>query len=109
MQNSVNLMMLGVAWAKWRKSTLGIPLKIAAKVDRTDEVYFRDQITPLLKGPGVQFIGEIDEQQKSDFLGQALALVGQFCWSDRYHSKAVNGLGPRPPSVWVCGRNSGPP
>jgi glycosyltransferase involved in cell wall biosynthesis len=38
--------------------TLGIPLKIAAKVDRTDEVYFREQITPLLKGPGVQFIGE---------------------------------------------------
>jgi hypothetical protein len=58
-----------------QKQTLGIPLKIAAKVDRTDEVYFQEKIHPLLKGPGVQFIGEIDEQQKSEFLGQALALM----------------------------------
>ena len=47
--------------------TLGIPLKIAAKVDRVDEAYFREQIAPLLKKPGVQFIGEINEQEKTDF------------------------------------------
>src|SRR5450830_518597 len=39
---------------------LGIPLKIAAKVDRVDEVYYRTQIEPLLDGPGVEFIGEIN-------------------------------------------------
>jgi glycosyltransferase involved in cell wall biosynthesis len=39
--------------------TVGIPLKIAAKVDRADEAYFRERIAPLLNGPGVQFIGEI--------------------------------------------------
>src|SRR6187431_3080812 len=48
--------------------SLGIPLKIAAKVDRADEVYFRTVIEPLLDGPGVEFIGEINEHQKPHFL-----------------------------------------
>ena len=42
---------------------LGIPLKIAAKVDAVDEQYFREVVEPLL-GPGVEFIGEINERQK---------------------------------------------
>ena len=54
---------------------LGVPLKIAAKVDRVDEAYFREQIEPLLDGPGVDFIGEINEHQKSAFLGEARALL----------------------------------
>ncbi|MGB8071493.1 MAG: glycosyltransferase, partial [Pseudolabrys sp.] len=54
---------------------LGIPLKIAAKVDHVDEVYFRTQIEPLLAGGGVEFIGEINDQQKSQFLGGAQALL----------------------------------
>jgi glycosyltransferase involved in cell wall biosynthesis len=72
--------------------TLGIPLKIAAKVDRTDEVYFREQITPLLKGPGVQFIGEIDEQQKSDFLGQALALMFLIDWPEPFGLSMIEAM-----------------
>jgi glycosyltransferase involved in cell wall biosynthesis len=64
--------------------TLGVPLKIAAKVDRVDEVYFREQIAPLLKGPGVEFIGEIDERQKTDFLGQALALMFLIDWPEPF-------------------------
>ena len=43
----------------------GIPLKIAAKVDRADEGYFRDKIAPLLNGEGVTFIGEVNEHQKA--------------------------------------------
>ena len=64
--------------------TLGIPLKIAAKVDRVDEAYFREQIAPLLKEPGVQFIGEINEQEKTDFLGQALALMFLIDWPEPF-------------------------
>ncbi len=64
--------------------TLGIPLKIAAKVDRVDEAYFREQIVPLLKAPGVEFIGEINEQEKSDFLGQALALMFLIDWPEPF-------------------------
>jgi glycosyltransferase involved in cell wall biosynthesis len=54
---------------------VGLPIKIAAKVDRVDEEYFKREITPLLSEPGVEFIGEIDERQKMKFLGDACALL----------------------------------
>jgi len=63
---------------------LGIPLKIAAKVDRVDEQYFHEEIEPLLKGPGVEFIGEINERQKADFLGEALALLFPIDWPEPF-------------------------
>jgi len=43
---------------------LGVPLKIAAKIDKVDEAYFEETIKPMLYGPGVQFIGEINDAQK---------------------------------------------
>jgi glycosyltransferase involved in cell wall biosynthesis len=64
--------------------TLGIPLKIAAKVDKVDEVYFREVIEPLLHQPGVEFIGEIDEHAKSEFLGEALALLFLIDWPEPF-------------------------
>ena len=48
---------------------VGMPLKIAAKVDRADEAYFREQIAPLLTCAGVKFVGEINESAKARFLG----------------------------------------
>jgi glycosyltransferase involved in cell wall biosynthesis len=54
---------------------IGIPLKIAAKVDKVDEDYFRKAILPLIDGPGVEFIGEINEREKTRFLGEAAALL----------------------------------
>ena len=49
---------------------VGIPLKIAAKVDRVDVEYFKAEIEPLLAGPGVEFIGEIDERRKPELPGR---------------------------------------
>ena len=63
---------------------LGIPLKIAAKVDRVDEAYFRETIAPLLDGPGVEFIGEINEHEKTQFLGQADALLFPVDWPEPF-------------------------
>jgi glycosyltransferase involved in cell wall biosynthesis len=63
---------------------LNVPLKIAAKVDRADEVYFREQIEPLLAEPGVEFIGEINERQKVDFLGNARALLFPIDWPEPF-------------------------
>jgi glycosyltransferase involved in cell wall biosynthesis len=63
---------------------LGIPLKIAAKVDRADEAYFRAEIEPLLDAPGVEFIGEINEDQKSRFLGEAQALLFPVDWPEPF-------------------------
>jgi glycosyltransferase involved in cell wall biosynthesis len=63
---------------------LGVPLKIAAKVDKVDESYFREQIAPLLDQPGVEFIGEINETQKDDFLGEASALLFPIDWPEPF-------------------------
>jgi glycosyltransferase involved in cell wall biosynthesis len=72
--------------------TLGVPLKIAAKVDRVDEAYFREQIAPLLKKPGVQFIGEINEQGKTEFLGQALALMFLIDWPEPFGLSMIEAM-----------------
>ena len=62
----------------------GIPLKIAAKVDKVDEDYFRNEILPLIDGPGVEFIGEINERQKTKFLGEAGALLFPVDWPEPF-------------------------
>jgi glycosyltransferase involved in cell wall biosynthesis len=62
----------------------GIPLKIAAKVDKADEKYFREQIAPLLDAPGVEFIGEINERQKGPFLQNALGLLFPIDWPEPF-------------------------
>ena len=61
-----------------------LPLKIAAKVDPADREYFEREIRQLLSHPLVEFIGEIDEQQKGDFLGGASAC--SFRSTGRSHS-----------------------
>jgi len=63
---------------------LGVPLKIAAKVDKQDETYFRATIEPLLNTPGVEFIGEINEAQKNEFLGEARALLFPIEWPEPF-------------------------
>ena len=64
--------------------TLGIPLKIAAKVDKVDEAYFREKIAPLLSDPAVEFIGEINERSKNEFLGEAQALLFPIDWPEPF-------------------------
>ena len=63
---------------------VGLPLKIAAKVDRADQAYFDTEIRPLLELPGVEFIGEIDEQGKCQFLGNALGLLFPIDWPEPF-------------------------
>ncbi len=62
----------------------GLPLRMAAKVDDADRTYFEAQIRPLLGDPRVDFIGEIDEDQKSRFLGDALALLFPVDWPEPF-------------------------
>ena len=63
---------------------VGVPLKIAAKVDKVDEEYFRETIMPILNGPDVEFIGEINEHAKTAFLGGALALLFPIDWPEPF-------------------------
>jgi len=62
----------------------GMPLKIAAKVDLVDRDYFETCIKPLLTSRYVEFIGEIGDEEKNDFLGNALALVFPICWPEPF-------------------------
>jgi glycosyltransferase involved in cell wall biosynthesis len=71
---------------------LGIPLKIAAKVDRADEAYFQTKIRPLLDGPGVEFIGEINEYQKTQFLGEAQALLFPVDWPEPFGLSMIEAM-----------------
>jgi glycosyltransferase involved in cell wall biosynthesis len=62
----------------------GIPLKVAAKVDRADREYYEDQIRPLMKSPLVEYIGEINDGDKSEFLSGAIALLVPIDWPEPF-------------------------
>ncbi|MDQ2762005.1 MAG: glycosyltransferase family 4 protein [Pseudomonadota bacterium] len=62
----------------------GIPLKIAAKVDRVDEGYYREKIRPMIDGRHVELVGEIGDAEKSDFLSGALALLTPIDWPEPF-------------------------
>ena len=63
---------------------LGMPLKMAAKVDSADAQYFRERIVPLLDDPLIEYIGEINEAQKPGFLGGAEALLFPIDWPEPF-------------------------
>jgi glycosyltransferase involved in cell wall biosynthesis len=62
----------------------GMPLKIAAKVDKVDQEYFKSKIEPLLAQADVEFIGEIGEHEKGEFLGNAAALLFPIAWREPF-------------------------
>jgi glycosyltransferase involved in cell wall biosynthesis len=62
----------------------GMKLKIAAKVDKVDEAYFKNEIEPLLAQPHVEFIGEIDDAAKPEFLGNARGLLFPIDWPEPF-------------------------
>jgi glycosyltransferase involved in cell wall biosynthesis len=70
----------------------GVPLKIAAKIDRVDREYFENVIRPLLSTPGIEFIDEIDETQKQRFLGGALALLFPVDWPEPFGLVMIEAL-----------------
>lgn len=69
-----------------------VPLKIAAKVDDVDREYFATYIEPLVRRPLVQFVGEIDETEKSAFLGGALALLFPIDWPEPFGLAMIEAL-----------------
>jgi glycosyltransferase involved in cell wall biosynthesis len=63
---------------------VSMPLKIAAKVDRVDRRYFKREIEPLLSQSHVEWVGEISDQQKGEFLGNAYALLFPIDWPEPF-------------------------
>ena len=62
----------------------GIPLQIAAKVDPVDHEYYETCIRPMLNDPLIEYVGEICETEKGDFLGRALALLFPIDWPEPF-------------------------
>ena len=67
-------------------------LRIAAKVDDADRTYFERSIRPLLDDPLIEFVGEISEQQKSEFLGNACALLFPVDWPEPFGLVMIEAL-----------------
>jgi glycosyltransferase involved in cell wall biosynthesis len=62
-----------------------IPLKIAAKVDRADQDYYDELIRPLIENnPLVDFIGEIGDTEKPEFLSGAIGLLVPIDWPEPF-------------------------
>ena len=62
----------------------GIPLKIAAKVDRADQEYYEQVIKPLLDTSLVEYVGEISDKEKSEFLSGAIGLLVTIDWPEPF-------------------------
>src|SRR5271168_2558582 len=62
----------------------GIPLKIAAKIDRADQDYYDEVMRPLMDHPLVEYIGEISDLEKSDFLSSAIGLLLPIDWPEPF-------------------------
>jgi glycosyltransferase involved in cell wall biosynthesis len=62
----------------------GTPLKIAAKVDNVDQQYFAERIEPMLDAAHIEFIGEIGDDEKGEFLGNAAALLFPIAWREPF-------------------------
>jgi glycosyltransferase involved in cell wall biosynthesis len=77
----------------------GLELKIAAKVDRADRAYFESKIEPLLHQPHVTFVGEIGDEQKGDFLGNAVASLSPIDWPEPFGLNMIEAMACGTPTI----------
>ena len=77
----------------------GIPLKIAAKVDPSDQDYFDHVIRPQLDHPLVEFVGEIGDHEKRDFLGKAIALLFPIDWPEPFGLVMIEAMREGTPTI----------
>lgn len=70
----------------------GVPLKIAAKIDDVDREYYETAIKPLIEPPHIEYVGEVDEQGKSEFLGGARALLFPIDWPEPFGLAMIEAL-----------------
>ena len=83
---------------------VGMPLKIAAKIDRVDKQYFESVIKPMLNDSLIEFIGEIGYSDKNEFLGNAAALLFPINWPEPFGIVMIEALACGTPVIaWPLG------
>ncbi|HEY4471945.1 MAG TPA: glycosyltransferase family 4 protein [Stellaceae bacterium] len=86
---------------------VGLPLQVAAKVDPVDRDYFEEAILPLLDDPLIEFVGEIGENEKCRFLGDAVALLFPIDWPEPFGLVLIEAMANGTPVI-AFGRGSVP-
>jgi len=82
----------------------GMKIKIAAKVDRVDENYFESTVKPMLNDPSIEFVGEIGDHEKSDFLGKAYAYLFPIDWPEPFGLTMIEAMACGTPTIaFRCG------
>jgi glycosyltransferase involved in cell wall biosynthesis len=71
---------------------VGLPLVIAAKVEKTERTYFEQVIRPRLSEPGIEFVGEVGEREKQELLGGAIALLFPIDWPEPFGLVMIEAL-----------------
>jgi glycosyltransferase involved in cell wall biosynthesis len=83
---------------------LGMPLKIAAKIDSADRRYYEREIKALLDRPNIEFVGEIGEHQKAEFLGKAAVYLFPIDWPEPFGLTMIEAMACGTPTVaFKCG------
>src|SRR5260370_9988274 len=76
-----------------------MPLKIAAKGDGSDRLYYEREIKQLLHKANVEFVGEINEQQKGEFLGNAYAYLFPIDWPEPFGLTMIESMACGTPTI----------
>jgi len=82
----------------------GLKLKLAAKIGDDDRAYFHEMVEPLLDGNCIDYVGEIEEDKKAEFLGNAAGLLFPIDWPEPFGLAPIEAMACGTPTIaWNCG------